>query len=129
MNAPTDVAGNTWKQHLLAIGFRLLCMAVISLTGVVAGTESSPQRPDGSEQAPGVAGLLFVAGVVAAFAFAFVASILHFLLRQRPLKSLLLADTLLAAAFVAFMAWHGAQAKSPPKPAAPVGQSSIASPY
>lgn len=122
MSAPTDIAGNTWKQHLLAIGFRFLCVVVISFAGVVAGTDSPPERPDGSEQAPGVAGVLFVAGVVAAIVFAFVASILHFLLRQRPLKSLLLADALLAAAFVAFMAWHGAQAKSPPKPAMPVGE-------
>ena len=31
-----DTAGNTWKQHLLAVGYRFGCMAVISLAGVVA---------------------------------------------------------------------------------------------
>lgn len=122
MNAPTAAAAITWKQHLLAVGFRLLCVVIISFAGVVTGVDSQPERPDGSEQSPGVAGLLFVAGVVAAMVFASIASTLHFLLRRRSLKTLLLADTLLAVAFVAFMVWHGAQAKAAPKPTVPVGR-------
>jgi|GEM_PF-2502973 len=113
MNAPTDAVGNTWKQHLLAVGFRCGCMGVISLAGVVAGADSPPEQPDGSEQAPGVAGLLFVVGVVAAVVFASIASAIHFCFRKRPLKTILLADALLAAAFIALMIYHAGQAKSP----------------
>ncbi len=111
-----DTPGNTWKQHLLALGFRGLCMVAITITGPIVGVDPQPVRPDGSEQAPGVAGLLFVAGVVAALVFGFIASILHWFLRRRPLKMILLVDTLLAAAFIAFMACHSAQGKSRPKP-------------
>lgn len=102
--------GNTWKQHLLAVGFRLACMAAITLAGVVTGV--SPERPDGSEQAPGVAGLLFVAGAVAALVFASIASTVHFIRRQRPLKSILVADALLAAAFITLMVYNGTQART-----------------
>lgn len=116
MNAPKDAAGNTWKQHLLAVGFRFLCMAVISFAGVVAGSDSPPERPDGSEQSPGVAGLLFVTGVFAAVVFALLASIVHFCLRRRPLKFIVLADALLAAAFIALMAHNGAKLRGQPKP-------------
>ena len=109
-----DSTGNTWKQHLLAVSFRLVCMVVIAVAGLV--TAGGAQRPDGSEQAPGVAGLVFVVGVVAALVFAFVASVVHFCFRQRPLKTILIADALLAAAFFAFMAYSGAKAKSQPSP-------------
>lgn len=122
MNAPTDTAGNPWKQHLLAVGFRLLCMTVIAFAGVVAGSDSPPERPDGSEQSPGVAGLLFVAGVVAAGVFAFIASTVHFLFRRRPLKTILLADVLLAAVFIVLMVWQGGKTKGQPKPAPPVSE-------
>lgn len=106
--------GNTWKQHLLAVGFRLACMAVIAVAGLV--TAGGAERSGGGEQAPGVAGLVFVVGVVAALVFAFIASIAHFCFRQRPLKTILLADALLAAGFIAFMAYSGAKVKSQPPP-------------
>ncbi|PAW88673.1 MAG: hypothetical protein B9S33_04295 [Pedosphaera sp. Tous-C6FEB] len=111
-----DTAGNTWKQHLVAVGFRLLCMVIISFTGLMAGTDSSPERADGTEQSPGVAGLLFVAGVVAALVFAFVASLIHFAFRRRPLKTILIADALLAAGFIAFMVYSSTKASIPTKP-------------
>ncbi len=112
-----DSPGNTWKQHLLALGFRGLCMVAITITGPITGVDTQPVRPDGSEQAPGVAGLLFVAGLVAALLFGCLASILHWFRRRRPLKSILLADALVAAAFIAFMAYHSAQGNSRPMPA------------
>lgn len=110
-------SGTTWKRHLLVIGFRCACMAAITITGPLVGVDTQPERPDGSEQAPGVAGLLFVAGVVAAVVFALIASSVHWFLRRRPLKTILLAEALLAAAFITFMAHNGSQAKSRPTPA------------
>ncbi len=109
-----DTTGNTWKQHLLAVGFRLVCMVAISVAGLV--TAGGAERPDGSEQAAGVGGLVFVVGVVAALVFAFVAWVIHFCFRHRQLKTILIPDAVLAAAFLAFMAYTGAKAKSQPSP-------------
>ncbi len=122
MNNP----GTTWKRHLLAIGFRCACMAAITITGPLVGVDTQPERPDGSEQAPGVAGLLFVAGVVAAVVFALIASSVHWFLRRRPLQTILLAEALLAAAFIGFVARSTAQAKSRPTPA---GKTAAALPF
>lgn len=108
--------GNTWKQHGLAVFFRLACMAVIAMAGpLMAG---GAELPDGSERAPGVAGMLFVVGLVAAVIFALCASTAHYFLRQRPLKLILIADALLASGFIALMAYNGAKAKAQPAPGA-----------
>lgn len=105
-----DTAGSTWKQHLLAVGFRLVWSTAISVAGLIAG--GVPERTDGSEQAPGVAGMVFMGGVIAALVFAFVTSMIHFRFRQRPIKPILLVDALLAAAFIAFLAYSSAKVKS-----------------
>lgn len=105
-----DTPGSTWKQHLLAVGLRLVWSTAISVAGLIAG--GVPERTDGSEQAPGVAGMVFMGGVIAALVFAFVTSMIHFRFRQRPIKSILLVDALLAAAFIAFLAYSSAKVKS-----------------
>ncbi|MEW6305582.1 MAG: hypothetical protein AB1705_19055 [Verrucomicrobiota bacterium] len=103
----------TRRKHLVLVVARLLGMLVIAVSGIVA--LGSPP-PGAEERAPGVAGMLFVGGVVLAVVYGIIATAVHYFLRQKPLLTLLMIDAILAAGFVLFMAYTGAQARFSKQP-------------
>ncbi len=107
-------AANTWRRHLLVVGLRLVGMGVIAIAGLLANVGANEELSGGREQAPGVAGLLFVIGVAAALIYGLLASAVHFFLRHKSLKIILLVDAVLAAGFIVWMAHTGSTNKSTP---------------
>ncbi|MBI3877217.1 MAG: hypothetical protein HY300_14885 [Verrucomicrobia bacterium] len=110
MNGPA----NTWRRHLLVVGLRLVGMGAIAVAGLLASMGANEELSGGREQAPGVAGLLFVIGVAAALIYGLLASAAHFFLRHKSLKIILLVDAILATGFIVLMAHTGTTNKSTP---------------